>query len=355
MKTIRTVWAATALGVLLSSCAPAPRTDGPRQDRGGIAGDAISLESVDPSVKEYLVRVREKIRSTWVFPCVTDPATQACVYKSAQISLEFGILKNGVLQYVELQKKAGDGLEIYDRHAVEAIQRASPFPVMPPEVVATLKQGSTGMPVVARFNYVVDPSRPSIIAQPGDRPRAGVITALEGTVTARRAGVPAPTPLKVNDTVFLQDTITTGDRARITMVLGGKVDVILRERSSVTIIEAPGRATLDLHTGQLAMTIPKNRIRPGEEIQVRTPNAAAAVHDGIRLSVATSSPRRASGAVVTELDVEDGSTDVVTFPGTSAGQPRAPGPAIRLRAKQGVTITGDVTGPLRPVRKTPTR
>ena len=349
MTTTGRVWAAMALGVLLASCATEPgsrHSMASRPDRGGIAGDAINLESLDPSVRDYLARVRDKIKSTWVFPCVTDPATQACEYKNAQIRLEFGILKNGAVQYVEVRQAGGAGLEIYDRHAMEAIWRASPFPVMPPGVVATLKEGSTGMPVVGRFNYVVD----ATVVVPTQTSRVGVVKSLRGAVTAQRAGLASPVPLKANDDVFRQDTITTGAAARIKIVLGGRVTVTMPQRSKVTITEVPGRSTLDLLAGQLTMALAGERMSSSDEVHVKTPNAVAAIRGGIRLSVETSTPPRARGAVVTEIDVLEGSVDVVPTAG-SATATRASESTIRLRAKQGVTITGTIAGPIRSLRK----
>jgi TonB family protein len=154
---VRVVWTAAAFGVLLSGCAPLPLT--PSTTPGGITGEPITLDTLDPKVREYFARVREKIKAHWTFPCVTNPATQACEYRNVRLHIEFGILKNGVVQYVEVRQGAGAGLEIYDRNAVEAIKRASPFPAMSPEVLAIVKEGSTGLPVTANFNYVFSPPR----------------------------------------------------------------------------------------------------------------------------------------------------------------------------------------------------
>lgn len=51
----------------------------------------------------------------------------------------------------------------------------------------------------------------------------------------------------------------------------------------------------------------------------------------------------AGGVVVTHVDVLDGSMPVAI----SAGTPRS---AIHLRANDGITITGDVAGPIRALR-----
>jgi hypothetical protein len=170
----RSASVAAALCVLLPSCtpatsAPARLPGGGLSDRGGIEGAAISLEHPDSELRDYLGSIRTMIRSNWVYPCVRDDVTPACEFKSATLSVEFGILKNGVLQFVELRQSAGAGLEIYDHHALEAIKRSSPFPVMPQDVVAALKPGSTGLPIVATFNYVVAFPRVLPLTEPGQR------------------------------------------------------------------------------------------------------------------------------------------------------------------------------------------
>jgi TonB family protein len=165
MRTVDTLLAAMTLGVFLSSCStgsgPTPWELPPVRDRGGIEGDAVTLEAPDPTLKAYLERVSAKIKSNWAYPCVKNPTTPSCDYQSATLTLEFGIRKDGVVQYIEVQQSAGLGFEVYDRHAVEAVARSSPFAAMSSEVVAALavrNPGSAGMPVRARFRYVVDPT-----------------------------------------------------------------------------------------------------------------------------------------------------------------------------------------------------
>ncbi len=74
----------------------------------------------------------------------------------------------------------------------------------------------------------------------GQAEKVGVVTTLEGSVTARRAVLPLPVPLKFKDDVFFRDTITTGDQSLARVLLGGKSIVTIRERSVVTITESPG-------------------------------------------------------------------------------------------------------------------
>jgi hypothetical protein len=107
--------------------------------------------------------------------------------------------------------------------------------------------------------------------------KAGVVTNLEGSATAARSLAPQPVSLKFKDDVLQNDRIVTGDRSIVRMLLGGKAVVTVRERSSLTITEVPGKSTIDLDNGKIAVAVAKEQMRPGESFEVRTPNAVAAV------------------------------------------------------------------------------
>src|SRR2546428_5725126 len=107
--------------------------------------------------------------------------------------------------------------------------------------------------------------------------RVGVVTTLEGNVTARRAVLPQPVPLKFKDDVFFRDTITTGDQSLARVLLGGKSIVTVRERSVVTITESPGRSYISLESGKIGLAVARDRLAPGESVDIRTPNAVVGV------------------------------------------------------------------------------
>src|SRR5262245_65844418 len=89
----------------------------------------------------------------------------------------------------------------------------------------------------------------------GQERKAGTVTNLEGTVTARRVSLPAPLPLKFKDDVFLQDTVATGDQSFARLLLGGKALVTVRERSVMTITESPGRSIVDPESGKNGLQV----------------------------------------------------------------------------------------------------
>jgi hypothetical protein len=134
--------------------------------------------------------------------------------------------------------------------------------------------------------------------------KAGVVTTLEGSATAARSALPQPVALKFKDDVFQNDRIVTGDRSIVRMLLGGKAVVTVRERSSLTITEVPGKSTIDLDNGKIAVAVAKDRMRPGESIEVKTPNAVAAVRGTVFVTEvirATASADAAQGTATTNF------------------------------------------------------
>jgi hypothetical protein len=116
---------------------------------------------------------------------------------------------------------------------------------------------------------------------------AGIVTGLQGRVTVAREAVAAPRLLGYRDDVFFRDTITTADQAIARLLLGGKAVVTVRERSVLTITEIPGRSTIELESGKIGLAVARERMRPGESIEVRTGNAIAGVR-GTALVIETS-------------------------------------------------------------------
>jgi hypothetical protein len=163
--------------------------------------------------------------------------------------------------------------------------------------------------------------------------RAGVVTTLEGKVTVARASESEPSPLKFRDAVFVQDRIATGKDSFARILLGGRAVVTIREYSAVTITEVPGVATVDVGSGRVAVAVARERMRPGDLVEVRTPNAVA----GIRGTVIVAEVFDPRHSVITVLK---GVIDVTRL---DAG--RAVGQSIILNALQQVTIGGAVSSP----------
>src|SRR5438876_8224656 len=107
--------------------------------------------------------------------------------------------------------------------------------------------------------------------------KVGSVTTLVGNVTARRVILPESVPLKFKDDVFYEDTITTGDQSLARVLLGGKSIVTIRERSVLTITESPGRSFVNLESGKIGLAVARDRLAPGESVDIRTPNAVIGV------------------------------------------------------------------------------
>jgi len=190
---------------------------------------------------------------------------------------------------------------------------------------------------------------PPASAQPA---KAGVVTALLGTATVVRASTKESLPLKFRDAVFLQDRVTTGDNSVARILLGGKAVVTVRERSVLTISEAPGVSTIDVSIGGAALAVLKDRMKPGESIQIKTPNAVAAIRGTVVITqvdqtTAQAGPIRGA-AFTTTFTVVRGVVEVMQW---DPGQRRTFGAVLTLGASQRTFITG-ATAP-RPAQTLP--
>jgi hypothetical protein len=109
----------------------------------------------------------------------------------------------------------------------------------------------------------------------------GVVTTLDGRATVARPALTSPLSLKFKDDVFGRDRINTQENSLVRVLLGGKAILTVRELSQVTITEDAGRAVVTLPDGKVVLAVAKQRMRPGESIEIRTPNAVAAVRGSI--------------------------------------------------------------------------
>ena len=161
--------------------------------------------------------------------------------------------------------------------------------------------------------------------------RVGVATTVMGPVTITHVAT-APAPLKFKDDVLLNDRVTTGDKGFARMLLGGKAIVTARERSVITITEVPGVSTIDLVSGRISVAVDKSRMRPGEVVEIKTPNAIS----GIR---GTTVVAEVVGGVST-ITVLRGLVDVYRRDPVTGN---AVGPATAVGARESITVKA---GPL---------
>jgi TonB family protein len=121
------------------------------QGRGGIEGEPIRLDSEDPRYNDYLEQIRKRIQEKWGYPCIKSD--RSCEYIETMLEIEFGILKDGRVQFVDVVRTSE--YQIYDEYAATAIKLASPFPPVPQAMLNSVKPGSQGVPIRARFAYYI--------------------------------------------------------------------------------------------------------------------------------------------------------------------------------------------------------
>ncbi|MGH7350119.1 MAG: FecR domain-containing protein, partial [Candidatus Rokuibacteriota bacterium] len=175
----------------------------------------------------------------------------------------------------------------------------------------------------------------AILACPGlalAQEPVGIVTTLSGQATRTASTAPkAPAPLRFKDGVFGADTIRTAERSFVRMLLERKAVLTVRELSVLRISEDATRAAVDLQSGGIAFSVARPRLRPGETVEIHTPNAVAAVR-GTSIVVET------RGAV-THFHVLTGTLDVASRANPTGWH--------RLLAPASLTVSGTVVGAAR--------
>jgi hypothetical protein len=172
-----------------------------------------------------------------------------------------------------------------------------------------------------------------------------VVTTLVGEASVARSASAQPQDLKMRDDVFALDRIITKERSMVHVLMGGKALLTVRELSVVTVTEEGGRATVELQSGKVGLAVVRERMKPGDVIEVQTPHAVAAVRGTVLVVEIVPSP--AGG----ELDTNGAFTNVHLLHGKLDVSLRSnPGGApVRLESLQTVTVTRDVLGKMRPL------
>ena len=160
--------------------------------------------------------------------------------------------------------------------------------------------------------------------------RVGVVTTVEGLATVARVALPEPRPLHFKDDLFLRDRITTGERSLVRVLLGGKATVTARERSVLTITEVPGVATINLGSGRIAVAVARGLMKPGEVVEIKTPNAVTAIRGTVVIAEVSPIPEGHRSTIT----ILKGLVDVTKLDQTGAHT----GPAVNVGALERVTV-----------------
>ncbi len=116
----------------------------------------------------------------------------------------------------------------------------------------------------------------------GQQQPSGVVTAVQGRAQLTRPTVASPMALRVKDGVVIRDVIDTQENSLTRILFGGRATVTVRELSRFEVREEnlPGggtRSTIELNSGAALVNVARQLMGPRDEVQIRTPNAVAAV------------------------------------------------------------------------------
>src|SRR5262245_33784981 len=163
---------------------------------------------------------------------------------------------------------------------------------------------------------------------------AGVVTSVSGQVTVSRTAT-TPLPLRFKDEVFLRDRISTAEHSLARLLLDQKALVTVRELSELEITEESGRSTVDLGSGKIAIGVARQRMRPGEILEIRTRNAVAAIRGTV--VVAENLPVPLGAPPESRIHVLSGYVDI-----TPRNNPGAP--PVRMVAPASLSVSGQSVG-----------
>jgi hypothetical protein len=178
------------------------------------------------------------------------------------------------------------------------------------------------------------------------RPGVGLVTTLVGEATVAHPMAARPETLRMRDDVFALDRISTKERSIVHVLMGGKALLTVRELSVVTITEQDGHATVDLQSGKVGLAVVRERMKPGDAIEVQTPHAVAAVRgtvlvvEIVRASAGEDKPDSSGESTNVHLLHGNLNVSLRSNPG---------GASVQLESLQTVSVSRDILGKMRPL------
>lgn len=160
----------------------------------------------------------------------------------------------------------------------------------------------------------------------------GVVTALTGQAGLKRPQAPEA-PLKLRDNLFVRDVVDTQKESVARILLMGKSTVTVRELSRFEIREevrpdGSQRALINLAEGKIRVMVARRLMKPGDEVEIRTPNAIAAVRGSDGVVEVTILPDGRPQTVITGVSGEFQVTLPTTPPFIANGKEFQDGPAL---------------------------
>lgn len=169
-----------------------------------------------------------------------------------------------------------------------------------------------------------------------DSKGVGVVTALTGRVDLKRPQAPEA-PLKLRDNLFVRDVVDTQKESLARVLLLGKSTVTVRELSRFEIREevrpdGGHRALINLAEGKIRVMVARRLMKPGDEVEIRTPNAIAAVRGSDGVIEVSRLPDGRPQTVITGVSGEFELTLPATPPFIARGKEFLDGPAHASRS-----------------------
>jgi len=170
-------------------------------------------------------------------------------------------------------------------------------------------------------------------------PEVGVVTTMQGQATVARVASTTALPLKFRDSIFERDRINTAENSIVKVLMGGKAIVTVRELSVLTITEDLGKTIINLEAGKIAVAVARQRMKPGDRLEVHTPNAVAAVRGTVFVvEIKRQGAQQGGGNFAAD-------TEVITVQGTvEVGSLANPAHTTLVNAFQSLGITGSNLG-----------
>ena len=91
------------------------------------------------------------------------------------------------------------------------------------------------------------------------------------------ADATAVEPRPFTNQIALTERVEARDRVFAGLLFGGRVMILARERSLLTIREVSGAITIEIESGRVAVTVDRQKLHPDDLVEVRTPHAVVTV------------------------------------------------------------------------------
>jgi len=178
-----------------------------------------------------------------------------------------------------------------------------------------------------------------VLAWAQSAPEVGIVTTMQGQATVARLASTTALQLKFRDSIFERDRISTAENSIVKVLMGGKAIVTVRELSVLTITEDLGKTTINLESGKIAVAVARQRMKPGDRLEVHTPNAVAAVRGTVFVVEVKRQGAQQGGGNL------GAATEVITVQGTvEVGSLANPAHTTLVNAFQSLGVTGSNMG-----------